>query len=535
MRLGIDTGWYAAGSRLPSIQELAIQLDVSRNTVRRAFQKLASEGLISGTAQLGFHVGTSSGSFVEVKASPESKPAIVPAPIEFAAPVPAAPAREITLKVDAPSVPTYGPGIREQKPAPAEVPALVFNRVSVLDQIDLARLHASGSPRPFRPGLPESREFPLQIWEGIRAEVLRQKTLEMLEISGTFGYLPLREAIATRLRNARGVKCSTEQVIICAGSQQALNLVINTMISPGDPVGIEEPGQYNVKAAFLQAGAKVQPLLVDEDGLSVPDSRRTKPPQMVYTTPANQFPLGSKLSLPRRLALLEFARKTNTWIIEDDSDGDFSYSGRPLPSLQGADDQNRVIYLGTTAKTVFPSLEIAYVVVPLSLMESFSKTKEIMGGHASIIDQATLARFLSEGYFDHHVQRMNQIYYARMQALAQSADAELGDYIDLEPATGGLHAVGWLKRGLDEEVLTNCAASAGIELPLLSSYGRTALVRPGVVFGFAAYTEKKIRHTIQKLGQALRTHEHHGQLPPPSSMKLLAAPRPTLFQRLFSR
>jgi GntR family transcriptional regulator/MocR family aminotransferase len=219
--------------------------------------------------------------------------------------------------------------------------------------------------------------------------------------------------------------------------------------------------------------------------------------------------------------------------LEDDSDGDFCYNSRPVPSLQGLDDQKRVVYLGTTGKTLFPSLEIGYLVVPLSLLESFSKAKEIMGGSPSAVDQATLAHFLLEGHFDRHLQRMNGIYYQRLQALSESADSELDGYIDLEPATGGLHAVGWLARGLDETTVANAAAGAGIELPVLSSYGRTAMVRPGVLFGFASFTEKKIRQTIQRLGQALRGPEPNYKALLPAPVPLASSEKPGFLRRLF--
>jgi GntR family transcriptional regulator/MocR family aminotransferase len=322
-------------------------------------------------------------------------------------------------------------------------------------------------------------------------------------------------------------------VIVCPGIQQALQLAINTLVSPGDLVGLEEPGIYGVKAAFLHAGARVVPLLVDDDGVNVPDARRQNPPVLVYTTPANQFPLGARQSLTRRLALIDYARETNTWILEDDSDGDFCYNSRPVASLQGLDDQKRVIYLGTTGKTVFPSLEIGYLVVPLSLLESFSKAKEIVGGSPCAIDQATLAHFLLEGHFDRHLQRMNAIYYQRLQALSEAVDSELDGYIDLEPATGGLHAVGWLARGLDETAVANSAAGAGIELPVLSSYGRTALVRPGVLFGFASFTEKKIRQTIQRLGQALRGPEPNYKALLPAPLPVPGSEKPRFLRRLF--
>ena len=371
-------------------------------------------------------------------------------------------------------------------------------------------LFRSGPPRPFRPSSPDSHEFPLERWETVRAQVLKERSAELLQHCDAFGYLPLREAIANRLRGARGVTCTAEQVIISAGTQQALHLIVETLLSPGDAVGMEEPGSYRAKAAFLHAGARILPMLVDEEGVTTPEARRSHPPAMVYVTPASQFPLGVKLSLARRAALLEFARNTGTWIIEDDCAGDFSYSRQALASLQGEDESGRVIYLGTTGTTLFQALEIGYLIAPPSLLDSFSKTKELLGAQPCAIDQATLARFISKGYLNEHLQRMNSLYYQRLQALAESVDSELDEFIDLEPADAGLHAVGWLKRGVDEHVVAHCAAAAGVELPLLSSFGRTALMRPGVVFGFASFSEKQIRRAVQKLGGALRSKAAYG-------------------------
>jgi GntR family transcriptional regulator / MocR family aminotransferase len=519
VRQQVETRAFPSHCELPPIADIASRLQIPRNSVRRALEKLQAEKYIERCGDDGHRVCRSADASAD-KPVPKVATWIPPEPE------------------------TYTPAVLELTPAPqnqgiglqaaidaqcAAIRTYSFNRISVLDQIDLAKLHAAGPPRPFRPGFPSTQEFPIEVWEALRVKLLRERMAEMLDFTGTFGHLPLRQAVAARLRNARGVKCSAEQVIICAGAQQALNLVINTLVSPGDAVGMEEPGHYGVKAAFLQAGAKVQPLLVDEEGLSVPDARRQNPPQLIFTTPSHQFPLGSALTLPRRLSLLNFARKTGARIIEDDSDGDFSYMGRPLPSLQGADEQNRVIYLGTTGKTLFPSLEIGYVVVPLSLMESFSKTKEIMGGQPCVIDQAVLAAFIGEGHFDRHLQRMNIIYHQRLQALSDSVGSELRGFIDLEPANGGLHAVGWLARGLDEATVANGAARAGIELPLLSSFGKTAMVRPGVVFGFASFSERMIRQTIERFGQALRAPEKFPALP---SAPTVAPSRPSFFQRL---
>ena len=281
---------------------------------------------------------------------------------------------------------------------------------------------------------------------------------------------------------------------------------------------MEEPGRYVAKAALLHAGARVLPLLVDEEGLIAPEARRQNPPVLTYVTPACQFPLGVKLSPARRSALIEFARDTFTWILEDDTGGEFSYSGHPVASLQGADAHGRVVYLGSTGKTLFPSLEIAYLIVPRALLDRFSKTRQLLGAQPCAIDQATLARFIAEGHLDAHVRRMNTLYFQRMQALAESVDAELGEFVDLEPADGGLHAVGWLKRGLEEQAIAACAASADVQVRPLSGFGRTALLRPGVVFGFASFTEKQIGGAVKRLGRALRS-----------------ATRPSLLQKLVGR
>ena len=457
LRSALVAGALSAGERLPAIQELAIRLNVSRNTVRRAFQQLAVEGLLEGSSAAGFRA-------------------------------PGAPQKP---KVETRVQPVVRPVESDRRP--------------VLEQIDLERLRAEGPARPFRPGFPDTDAFPLERWETLRAQVLKEHAAELLQHGDAFGYWPLREAIANRLRGARGVTCTSEQVIIISGAQQALHLVIQTLLAAGDAVGMEEPGSYRAKAAFLHAGARVLPMLVDEEGLLSPEARRLNPPALIYLTPSNQFPLGVKLSQARRAALLEFARDTGAWVIEDDSDGDFSYSGQFLASLQGTDENGRVIYLGVTGKTLFPSLEIAYLVVPESVLDRFAKTKELLGAQPCAIDQATLAQFIRRGHLNEHVRRMNRLYYQRLQVLAESVDSELDEFIDLERAEAGLHAVGWLRRGVDEPLVTTCAAEAGVELPVLSTFGRTALMRPGVVFGFAAFNEKQIRGATQKLGRALRS------------------------------
>lgn len=464
LRGALAAGSITPGERLPPIQELAVRLQVSRNTIRRALQKLAADGLLEGSAASGFHA---------------RGPVKPPAP------------------------PQHEP---EGK------------RSLLWEQIDLGRLRLESSPQPLQPDFPDVEEFPLKCWESLRAKAVKESAKDLLRHVSAFGYPPLREAIAQRLCETRGLNCSAGQVIVTAGTRQALHLAIETLISPGDLVGIEEPGRYSAKAAFLRAGARVLPLLVDEEGLVVPEARRQNPPALIYVTPASQFPLGVKLSAARRSALIEFARDTFTWILEDDTLGEFNYSGHPAASLQGADEHGRVIYFGSTGKTLFPSLEIAYLVVAPPLLERFAKVKELLDAQPCAIDQATLAEFMVQGHMEAHVRRMNTLYYQRMQALAQSVDAELGEFVDLEPAEGGLQAVGWLKRGMEEQTVAACASAARLDLPPLSRFGRTALLRPAVVFGFASFTEKQIAAAVKRLARALRR-----------------ATRPAFFQRLVGR
>jgi len=209
--------------------------------------------------------------------------------------------------------------------------------------------------------------------------------------------------------------------------------------------------------------------------------------------------------MARRLALLDYAGRNNTWVIEDDSDGDLSYSGAAVPSLQGADGHNRVIYVGTTGRSLFPSLEIAYLVVPPTMVELFSKAKKASGGQPCAIDQATLAQFMTEGHFDEHIRRVGELHRQRLEALTESVGTELKGFVQLQPAQAGLHALGWLDRKVDEDMFAECAEKTGLDVPLLSTFGKTALVRPGVVFGFAPFSEIKIRQSISALGKALRT------------------------------
>ena len=453
------------GRDLPATRVLTSQLEVSRNTILTAFDQLIAEGYLVGRLGSGIYV------------------ADLPP--------------EMHLEVKATTLPAA-----EQATAPLVNPRL-SSRTAALEHIPLRKLHTRGQPRPFRPSPPDAREFPLAIWERLRSRELRHHSTDLFNYGEPAGYAPLRQALTHYLRDARGVKCEPEQILITAGSQQALQLIANVLLSPGDLAGVEEPGYYGAKAAFLHAGARLLPLLVDEDGLIVPDSRRNNPPVLLYATPSHQFPLGATMTLARRMALLDFARHTGAWIVEDDYDSEYRYEGRPLASLQGLDQHGYVLYVGTLSKVLFPSLRLGYMVLPPKLVDPFIKAKAIADGQSPLIEQATLRAFIDEGHFARHLRRMRLLYGGRLNALRESVVTRLDGVVRLEPAQAGLNVVGWLENGFDEEQLSTSALKLGIELPGLGSYGHTALTRPGVVFGFAAFAEEQIRSAVQKLAFGL--------------------------------
>ena len=310
----------------------------------------------------------------------------------------------------------------------------------------------------------------------------------------------LRTALATYLRDARGVICETEQIIITAGAQEALSLIAASVIEAGDAVWIEDPGYLGARAAFIRAAAKLVPVPTDTEGLTIPHLRQT--PKLIYTTPSRQFPLGTTMTLARRLALLEFARRTGAWIIEDDYDSEFRYVGRPVPSLQGLDHSGRVIYVGSFSKVLFTSLRLGYVVAPPSLVESIRRVKEIASGFSPSIDQATAAVFIEEGYFSTHVRRMRKLYRERRDSFCLEAQKYLSGFFSFPSIDAGMDVAGWLTQG-DETAVTKQLAAVGIDAAPISAYSLRPC-SPGLVFGFTAFSPSQIRRAMQRVSNLIQ-------------------------------
>ncbi len=463
LRQAILTGQLRAGFRLQSTRELAAELGVSRNTVMNAFEQLLAEGYLEG--QVG------SGTYVS-RALPDDM----------------LHARADVAKVS---------GARRKGRA-------LSDRGKVIASTLINASPAEGHTRAFRLGTPALDAFPFDVWMKLTARHWRYPRRDLLGYGDSAGYTPLREAISEYLGAARAVRCAPDQVIITSGTQQALDLAARLLLDAGDSVWIEDPGYLGARSAMVGAGARLVPVPVDDEGLDVAAGANLCPTaRLVYVSPSHHFPLGVTMSLARRLSLLEWASRAGAWILEDDYDSEYRYSGRPLAALQGLDKEGRVIYLGTFSKMLFPSLRLGYMVVPPDLAEAFKNARAILSRFSPSIEQAVLTDFITEGHFARHIRRMRALYQERQQCLINAARRELGDALELEPNEAGMHLVGRLPYGVDDLAASREASRLGIEVPALSLYCIERKRRSGLLLGYAGYDEREIRKGVRLLAGAL--------------------------------
>lgn len=469
IRHSILSGEFAPGRQLRSSRALAAELRVSRITVVSAYEQLFAEGYLEGKTGAGTFVAAELPDDLLRTASRKK-----PGPAKLAEPLP--------LRLS-----HFGERLAEKS-------------------MKAVREQTVATFRPFQNGLTAVEEFPFEIWARIASRWQRNPTRHVLGYGDPQGYRPLREAVAAHLASARGVRCTPEQVVITSGAQQALDLTARIFITPGDAVLIEDPCYQEARGAFEAAGANILPVPVDSEGIDLanaPDGGKSA--KLVYVTPSHQYPLGVTMSLPRRLALVEWARSANAWIIEDDYNSEFRYTGRPLASLQGLDPAGRVIYVGTFSKTIFPSLRLGCLVVPEELVDVFAAARALNDVHSSLIDQAVLAEFITEGHFARHVRRMRTLYETRQKVLVEECGRHLGGLLEIEAADAGMHLVGWLPEGIHDAEISRKAAERCLKLAAVSEYSSNPLPRGGFILGYTAFDEKQIRRGIEILAEILKT------------------------------
>jgi GntR family transcriptional regulator/MocR family aminotransferase len=352
-------------------------------------------------------------------------------------------------------------------------------------------------------GIPAVDEFPIAVWERLRAQLLAKKGVNLLRYGSNRGDADLRKAVAAYLCDFRGAHCHPDQILIVAGMQQAMMISAMAVLDPGDRAWIEDPGFHQARRGLALAGATIVPRPVDAEGIVIHGAPRRPAPRIIYVTPSHQFPLGVTMSLKRRKALLEFAQTHGAYILEDDYNAEFRFSGPPLPCLQGLDHGGRVIYAGTMSKILYPSLRLGYLLVPAPLADAVSKLRTAIDQHSPTIDQATLARFITEGFYLSHVRRMRKIYSERRAVFIELFNKLLGDRFTLDIADAGLHALAWFRSEKDLSLLQRAGPNLGVKISPLSFFCMEATLPPALLLGFAAWSPAQIREGLVRLAQAL--------------------------------
>ncbi|MFT7773634.1 PLP-dependent aminotransferase family protein [Roseateles sp.] len=457
-------GALGVGRHLPASRTLAKSLGVSRDTVEAAYGQLHAEGFIER------RVG--SGSFVSERAQ---------------------------------QLPGRGKPRRTSREGQA-APRLSLRGGAMFRGGGLRDFIA---PRAFAPGVPETRSFPLQTWERLERQVLRDHGTLALLNSPPQGVEPLRRAIADYVNLERGARATPERVLVLTSSQQALTLCATVLLDAGERIFIEDPAYHGARKAFDAAGLECVPVPLDAAGMCVEHLFEAvkgggEPARAVFLTPSHQFPTGATLALDRRLAVIEWARTRQGWIIEDDYDSEFHYAGKPTACVQGLDPHERTIYIGTFTKSLFPGLRIGYMVLPPSLVAPMTVARTLLDGHSASIPQLTLARFIEGGHFGAHVRTMRAVYAERRDTLERLVRQHLSEFVEPQVPAGGMQMPCVFIRDIHERDAVESARRAGIDLLGLTALHASSKHKAGFLMGFAAHAPHELEIAVKKLANVLR-------------------------------
>lgn len=459
LRDAIRQGRMAPGTKLPSTRTFADEFGISRNTVLQVFDTLIAEGYLVS------RVGA--GTFV-ADVLPESLTSISQTPSAEAA-SPCYPFRSLS---------------RRGK-------HLVISATGEFAE----------RPTPFTPDLPDLREFPIRTWLRLLSETSGRLTGEILADASNAGYEPLRRAIAQHVGSARGVRCDFSQIIITTGSQQSLDLVCRLLLDPGDPVWLEEPGYVGARAVITANGGVINPVPVDREGMCIDTGRAAHTvPRLIFTSPSRHYPLGATMSLARRRALIDFARSGGSWIVEDDYDSEFRYSGSPLPAIQGLDPRGRTVYIGTFSKVLLPSFRLGYIIVPRDLAGAFATARAVVDRHASLIEQMVLSEFMHRGLFSAHIRRIRTLYQARQAKLLRALQDVLQKDMQIAATETGTHIViPMVDDADDRRISIDLAKGYGVVVRPLSPYYAGRSRQRGLLLGFAAFDDAEIEAGMARM------------------------------------
>ncbi|HEX5341167.1 MAG TPA: PLP-dependent aminotransferase family protein [Duganella sp.] len=411
-RSAIAEGLLQPGDRIPAARALALELGLARGTVESAYSLLTAEGYVEARGQAG--------------------------------------------TVVTPALARHAPVAPTPRPAPAH------------DNLG----DAASSTRPFQMGIPALDAFPRKVWARLAARAVRATQPEDMIYPPWAGLPELRIAIAAYLQLSRGIDCTPSQVFITSGYRNSVELITRTLLAPGDGVWVEDPGYPLTSELLRETGMQPVPVAVDGEGLMVAHGVAAAPTaKAAIVTPAHQSPLCVSLSLPRRLALLDWAARAKAWIVEDDYDGEYRYVSRPLPALQSLDRDGRVLYSGTFSKVLFPAIRLAYLVVPPAQVPRFEEITRTLAASGPTLMQKIVADFMNEGHFARHIQRMRRLYAERRQIAADGLSAVLGKHMQVDPQPGGMHLVLRMKGRHTDRALAARMREHGMSALALSERG----------------------------------------------------------------
>jgi GntR family transcriptional regulator/MocR family aminotransferase len=458
LRRAMLDGKLGAGERLSSSRDLAQDLGLSRNTVVAALNQLSVEGYLVS------RVG--SGTFVNDNV-PRVNPASAARPHLRGAPTVA--------------------------PARLSARGLALSTTFCATELEV---------QPFTPGIADFSAFPLTLWQRLQNKHWRMTYPDMLDYNDSGGYAPLRRAIADYLRVFRSVQLDADQVIVTTGTQQSLELCARLLADHGDTVWVEDPAYWGAVKAFMATGLAIHPVRVDDEGICPGAADNARPPRLIYLTPSHQYPTGAVMSLPRRHQLLSTARAHGAWVLEDDYDSEYRFSGPPISSLEGLDTDGRVLYMGTFSKVLYPGIKLGYLVVPKPLVAAFKQAHYDLNRPGQMPLQAALAEFIEMGHFSSALRRARQSYGERRAALLEALKPVLAAGTDgpfISGAEQGLHLCLRLPSHADDKALAQRLAQQGLTVRPLSAYclARNDLKGLVIGYGYAPLTD------IQRCGPVL--------------------------------
>jgi len=463
LKNGVYEGLLRPGDRMPSSREMSKELKISRNAVLQVFEQLTMEGF--------FDTKTGSGTFVSenVAKFPRSKAKVIH-PVQ---------------KPERDTIRPYG-----------------------LNNAFKGHESALEPLRPFQQSVPLISEFPFAAWARISAGVNKKIAQMHLGYDDAQGYLPLRKALCDHLRISRSINCEPENMLIVNGTRQALHLAAEMLLIKGDQCWMEDPGYPGATSALKRFGAQICPVPIANDGMDLDFAMLNFPKaKLAYVTPSHQFPMGNTMALNKRIKLLNWAKDSDMWIIEDDYDSEFRYNSRPIPALQGIDTNGNVIYSGTLSKVLLPALRLGYMVFPTKAMaRQFTIGKSVIDGQSNIIIQAIVSEFISQGHFSRHIRRMKLLYKKAQDDLVSLINQHLKNVLTPVPVEAGMHLLAWLPPTINAETIAKEALKERVIIHPLTNFSLLFKQQNGLILGFTGFSFIEMEAAILILKKVLVKH-----------------------------